>query len=264
MIDFHCHIDLFPDPAAVLQGIEARGMYVLAVTTTPKAWQGTRRVVANCPKVQVAVGLHPELVPERDTEIALLEHFIAETRYVGEIGLDGSPHMRGSFERQEIVLRRALKKCAQTGGRVLSMHSRAAATGVLDALSEEPRAGLPVLHWFSGSLRELERAIALGCWFSVGPAMLRTARGRTLVEVMPADRILTETDSPFTRRKGAEPFMPWDVEQAEQQLGEIWSEPDRASVRQCLLANLRKLAQRAQSFSINPQTESMDTQRFTA
>ena len=43
MIDFHCHLDLYPDPRAVLDGIDARGTYVLAVTTTPKAWHNAIR-----------------------------------------------------------------------------------------------------------------------------------------------------------------------------------------------------------------------------
>src|SRR5687768_17992867 len=38
MIDFHCHLDLYPDHAAAVAECERGRIYTLAVTTTPKAW----------------------------------------------------------------------------------------------------------------------------------------------------------------------------------------------------------------------------------
>jgi TatD DNase family protein len=38
----------------------------------------------------------------------------------------------------------------------------------------------------------------LGCYFSVNAAMLKHGRGRKLVDSLPADRLLMETDGPFT------------------------------------------------------------------
>ena len=72
MIDFHCHIDLYPDPLAVLDEVDARGNYVLAVTTTPKAWRGTKKLVGDRQRVRVALGLHPELVAQRYQAVPLL------------------------------------------------------------------------------------------------------------------------------------------------------------------------------------------------
>src|SRR3546814_10842246 len=69
--------------------------------------------------------------------------------------------------------------CRAAGGRVISLHSRRAAGEVLDAIESIRDAGTPILHWFSGTGRQLDRAIDLGCWFSVGPAMLRTEKGRS-------------------------------------------------------------------------------------
>ena len=59
--------------------------------------------------------------------------------------------------------------------------------------------GAVVLHWFTGSRAEARRAGALGCYFSVNAEMMRTERGRNLIADLPADRILTETDGPFTQ-----------------------------------------------------------------
>lgn len=221
MIDFHCHLDLYPNAKAVIEEADARGAFVLAVTTTPKAWTGTKQLIGNRKRIRVALGLHPELVPERHSEVPLLEHYLPETRFVGEIGLDGSSHMRGSFALQERVLTRILRACEKDEKKIISLHSRRAADGVIDALLQAPKSGTPILHWFSGSIKELDRAIAAGCWFSVGPLMLNSAKGRKLVELMPADRIITETDAPFAQ-VGGQPLMPWDVSKTYPYLADIW------------------------------------------
>lgn len=210
MIDFHCHIDLYPDPQSVLKEVDARGTYVLAVTTTPKAWRGTKKLVGNRKRVRVALGLHPELVVQRHQEVPLLCGLLPEARYVGEIGIDGSSPHKDSLDLQKSVFDRILAECASLGGRVMTIHSRGAARAVLDALERHPNAGTPILHWFSGTMRELERAVEIGCWFSVGPTMLRSRKGRELAGAMPLDRMLTETDAPFAR-DGEHPLMPWQA-----------------------------------------------------
>lgn len=239
MIDFHCHIDLYRNAKAIIEEADARGAYILAVTTTPKAWTGTKQLIGDRKRIRVALGLHPELVPDRHAEVPLLEHYLSETRYVGEIGLDGGSHMRGSFVLQERVLARILKACEADGKKIISLHSRRAANGVIDALLDSPKAGTPILHWFSGSVAELDRATSAGCWFSVGPVMLRSAKGRRLVELMPADRVLTETDAPFAKIQGKS-LMPWDVQLAYSYLAKIWnrSEQEVASQLKCNLKAL--------------------------
>jgi TatD DNase family protein len=69
--------------------------------------------------------------------------------------------------------------------------------------------------------------------------MLRTSRGRELVERMPPDRVLTETDGPFAMQHDR-PLKPWDVKEAVLELARIWSVGIRdAEVR--LHTNLRTL-----------------------
>ncbi len=247
MIDFHCHLDLYPDPSSVLARVVREKVYVLAVTTTPLAWNGTRRLVGNSPRVRVALGLHPQVVAERHAEIDLLCSLIPETPYIGEIGLDGSESCAASFELQQKVLAKALSACAVHGGRIISLHSRRAAHEVLDAIEEYPDCGTPVLHWFSGSLKELRRAIELGCWFSVGPAMLRSERGSRLAAAMPRERMLTETDGPFTKTSTG-PLMPWNVKDAERQLAELWGSSEEL-VNSTLTANLRRLVALSEAVS---------------
>lgn len=239
MIDFHCHLDLYPNPHQVAQDCITRKLYVLSVTTTPSAWSGTVALAHGSTRIRTGLGLHPHLAHQRKSELSLFEQLLPETRYVGEIGLDGAPeHMRYWLD-QEAVFTRILDACSSVGGRILSIHSRRAATAVLDILEKKPAAGIPVLHWFSGSKRELSRALELGCWFSIGPAMLGSDKGRALVRGMPRNMILTESDGPFVQVDGRAAF-PWDTDRAVVALSELWAEPIQA-VRQQLVGNFKRL-----------------------
>src|ERR1700733_812772 len=239
MIDFHCHLDLYPDPRALLEECERDGIYLLSVTTTPSAWRGTAALAEGAKRIRTALGLHPELAHERHSELALFDHLLPEARYVGEIGLDRTPGTQDRWEAQTSAFRHILRSCEAGGGRIMSIHSRRAAGPVLDQLEAFPRAGVPILHWFSGTYSELDRAIRLGCWFSVGPAMLRAERGRMLATRMPRDRVLTESDGPFAQGDGR-PLVPSDVNLAGRELGKIWR-ADEQETNATLLDNLRRL-----------------------
>lgn len=240
MIDLHCHLDLYSDPAAVIRSVTERGMYVLSVTTTPRAFPVMKRMIKEAPRIRLGLGLHPELVAQRHSEVDLFPALLGETDYVGEVGIDGSPPHQASLDLQERTFRKILEHCSDQGGRILSIHSRGAAGRVLDCLEAYPKAGTAVLHWFSGSPKELERAADLGAWFSVGPAMLRSGRGRNLVAGMPQQRVLTETDGPFAR-DGGRALYPWDVASAEPALAEVWS-VDVRGAREVIRQNLVRLS----------------------
>jgi TatD DNase family protein len=239
VIDFHCHLDLYPNPHAVRDECGRRGLDLLSVTTTPAAWKGTSALAATCPHIRTALGLHPQLVGERQRELGLFDTLLPESRYVGEIGLDGAPAFRRHWKDQANVFEHILTKCRAMGGRIMSIHSRRASSAVLDHLEKFPEAGIPILHWFSGSVRDLERAINLGCWFSVGPAMLASERGRGVATRMPPERMLTESDGPFAQLNG-DAIFPWQVETAIHALGQIWSLPP-ADVEQKIHRNLQTL-----------------------
>ncbi|MES2031533.1 MAG: Qat anti-phage system TatD family nuclease QatD [Pseudomonadota bacterium] len=239
MIDAHCHLDLYPRPAAVIAEIRRRGAYVLAVTTTPKAFEGNIRLVGENRRIRVAVGLHPELVKERHREVGLVCAILKKTRYVGEVGIDGSPDQRSSLPIQRQVLRTILSACKADGGKIISLHSRMAASHVLDEIEHCGPVGTPILHWFSGSTVELQRAIDMGCWFSVGPAMLSSRNGSRLASLMPCDRVIPETDGPFGTIDGVA-LNPWDSELVAPSLGALWSLPE-STVRSGLRSNFRRL-----------------------
>ncbi|MCK6104245.1 Qat anti-phage system TatD family nuclease QatD [Brevundimonas sp. EYE_349] len=240
IVDFHCHLDLFPDPQAVACEVANRGVYALSVTTTPSAFLGTAALAPPNSRIRTALGLHPELAAARAAELPLFETLLSKTAYVGEVGLDGSRPHRDTLDIQTGILMDILILCARAGGKTISLHSRDAARLVLDLLEAEPLAGRPVLHWFVGSPREIARAAEIGCWFSVGPAMLRSDRARRAVALMPRDKLLPETDGPFGLNNG-KPLYPWEASLVVPVLAQLWAEPESAVTSQ-LENNFRKLS----------------------
>jgi TatD DNase family protein len=247
MIDFHCHLDLYKDPAAIVAECTARGLYVLSVTTTPSAWKGTSALADSSPRIRTALGLHPQVAHQRERELEGFSRYFHLTSYVGEIGLDGAPEFAPHLAVQKRVFETILRRCETGGGRILSIHSRRAANLVLNELERFPGAGLPVLHWFSGTKKELARAVALGCWFSVGPAMMAGRTGASLVEMMPRDRVLTESDGPFAQVSGRA-ALPWDCATAVPGIATAW----RVSiddVNATLRRNLESIGRAAQEIA---------------
>lgn len=226
-VDLHCHLDLYPDPAAELEACRLAGVAVWGVTTLPESSRRMRDLaMSTVPGFQVGIGLHPELLHEHLDRVETLIDGVATSPLVGEVGLDGSPEYRPHQAKQLMVLDRTLQACTRLGGRWISMHSRRAASAVLDRLAAHPDAGVVVMHWFSGTRDELAQALMAGCWFSVGLPMLLSTGGRARVAAMPRNRVLTETDGPLARASGRVQ-RPIDVRRTVEVLANVWNLPTR-------------------------------------
>ena len=241
-MDFHCHLDLYPEALRLLPQVAERNVFTLAVTTSPRAWEATSRVFSGYDNIAVALGMHPEVIADKAGERKLLMSSISKAEFIGEVGIDGSAPHRATISLQEAVFRDVLFECEHVGGRIMSIHSRNAASQVLGLIQEHCRLSTPVLHWFSGTVQETERAVGLGCWFSVGPAMLAGAKGRRLLEAIPSGKVLPESDGPFVRR-GKRPLLPWEAIEVVDELASLWGR-GRTSVVQQMHRNLAALLSR--------------------
>jgi TatD DNase family protein len=240
-VDFHCHLDLYPDFEAAIAKAEAARAYTLTVTTAPKAWPRNHELTRGTRYVRAALGLHPQLVAERAGELALWERHLPEARYVGEVGLDAGPRFYKSLDAQKQVFRAVLERCAAAGGKILTVHSVRSVPAVLEMIENylPQDRGVVVLHWFTGTKAEARRATALGCYFSINAEMMHSDRGRALVAELPMDRLLTETDGPFTQVDGR-PAVPTDARRA---IDEIARARDLAAdaIDKAVRANLQTL-----------------------
>lgn len=211
--DFHCHLDLHPIPEKIIQECERNRVVAVSVTTTPKAWAQNYKWTRDSRYVHVSVGLHPELVSDRYAEINLLEDLIGNCRLIGEVGLDGGLKNKKSYLKQKERFCRILDTAQkQNTRRVISVHSRQAANDVVNLISDRtsPEQVACILHWFSGTISIAQKAVEIGCYFSVNSQMLSSKNGKSIIQKLPINRLLFETDSPFTKLEGRN-TVPWDV-----------------------------------------------------
>lgn len=187
-------------PAGLAREGGLRGMRAFSSTVVPAGYLRAVRLLGACGNVRVGVGMHPWWVADGsvgEEEIRLFERLAADSRFIGEVGLDFASRWAEARDAQVAAFARALDACSDDG-KVVSIHAVRSASTVLDMLEARGSCGKNacVLHWFSGTSDELARAIRLGCFFSINPRMMATKRGRAYVRAIPVGRLLLETDMP--------------------------------------------------------------------
>jgi TatD DNase family protein len=221
MLDAHCHLDLYPDPSKTAADAENAGVFTVFVTNLPSAFDVAYPNTARFRKVRIAVGLHPlnaDLHTEH--ELSRFRQLVRKTSFIGEVGLDFSRDGLAMRDKQLSSFRFVLQ-CLENAAKFVTIHSRQAESVVLDLL-EEHYAQPIVFHWYSGTVRDLDLAIKRGHFFSINPSMFRSKKGRSLIERIPRDRILTESDGPFIN-VGSRRIVPADVHLVERGLAEVWA-----------------------------------------
>jgi TatD DNase family protein len=237
-VDTHFHLDLHADASGVIAQCEAARVYTIAVTNAPSVFFHTQQLATGTKYVRAAVGLHPELVASHATELPKLLALMDETRYIGEVGLDYVTSDKNLRETQRQIFSAVLARCAELGGKILTVHSRRAARDVIDLIGTS-FPGTVILHWFCGTKKELLAGIDAGCYFSVNPAMMLSERSVKLLADIPRDRILTETDGPFVQVEGRAATPP-DVRSVVAGVSKLWGiEPDKAAAT--IFANFERV-----------------------
>ncbi len=219
-IDAHAHIEPSVHPA----DLAALDALVFAVTIHPREWE---EALAREDALAVwGLGAHPARLDSlRAFDADQFGERLERILFVGEVGLDARA---GRISDQEAVLGAVLDAVAAVP-RPITLHSVGTSARVLDALTRRPVAA-PILHWWRGSSAETEQAIEMGCFFSINGA---EAADPKVLDLLPPDRVLTETDFPHTRRADRRAAKPAAVETIERALEDTWS-LDRFQVRRQL------------------------------
>lgn len=198
--DSHCHLDLMDNMTSLVQSLEQEVVGVLSVGTTPRAYLKEVEMFGDIKNIYVALGLHPQLVGSGYDDLELFESLVQRCHYIGEVGLDFSKEYITNREQQIEVFRRVLFCCERCGNKVVSIHSLKSAATVLRTLSQVmmDNKNIYILHWFTGSIAQMQHAVDMGCFFSINPKMLKTKSGINLIQKIPPNKILLETDAPFS------------------------------------------------------------------
>ena len=195
--DTHMHFDLYQNRDDVLTYLEKNGCYTIAITNLPDLFEKYRLCYGRYKYVKFALGFHPELVYKYKSQIDKFRSNIRYTRYIGEIGADFTTEDNREREVQLEVLSEIVSSCNQYDDKILSVHTRKAEKQVLAILNNCK--SQVILHWYSGTIREMEEAIERGYYFSINHQMIRSNNGKRIIANIPLERILIESDAPVTK-----------------------------------------------------------------
>jgi len=205
LVDTHAHLH-FPEFAGDLEAVleRARAAGVRCMVTIGTDVESSRAAVALAgrePDVWAAVGIHPHAAGLADeARLAEIERLAAAPRVVaiGETGLDFF-RLLSPRDAQERAFRAQLALARRLRKPVL-VHCRDAHEETLAILAEVPVGEVGgIMHCFSGDAGEARRCLDLGLLISLaGPVTYPKARALPEVaKVVPADRLVVETDCPF-------------------------------------------------------------------
>lgn len=198
IIDTHCHFDMMPQPEAYIRRREQAGDIVIGMTNLPSHFLMGRPHLKGYKHIRLALGLHPLLVDDGKTQLALFRQLVDQTSYIGEIGLDFSREGIATKGEQVTVLRELLS-AIRDKKKIVSVHSRKAEKELLALLCEYEIENV-IFHWYSGSVDLIPAILSKGYYFSVNEAMCLSKNGRAIIEKIPRERVLTETDAPYNER----------------------------------------------------------------
>ena len=198
IIDTHCHFDMMPQPEAYIKQKEKAGDIVIGMTNLPSYFQMGQPHLKGYKHIRLALGFHPLLAAESKNEVKLFNRLIYQTSYIGEIGLDFSREGFTTKDEQVAVLRDLLS-AIRGKKKIVSVHSRRAEKELLSLLCEYQIENV-IFHWYSGPVNLIPAILEQGYYFSVNEAMCLAKNGRAIIESIPRERVLTETDAPYNER----------------------------------------------------------------
>lgn len=226
--DTHAHLQMLPSPAWALARAGAHGLGFVETIVDPAedgfvsfeelpGWLmgavGLMRRMGQAgavdvsgglpalPRVRIAAGVHPHNAKLYTPELeAALRDRLHDPRVsaVGEIGLDYHYDLSPRDVQREVF--RAQIRLAKEAGLPIALHMREAHDDGFAILAEEgfPEAGT-LLHCFNLDGAEVARWVEAGCFIAFGgPLTFKKAdEVREAAQLVPADRLLTETDAPY-------------------------------------------------------------------
>ena len=207
-VDSHCHLS-FPELAAQLPQIrqamaQAQVDRALCICTTLEEFDRVHALAQENANFWATVGVHPDNEGVREPSVAELCERAALPRVVaiGETGLDYyrlNGRSVASMEWQRERFRKHIC-AAQESGLPLVVHTRSASQDTLDVLRSEGQGRVGgVFHCFTETMAVAKAALDMGFYISFsGILSFKNAEDlREVARMVPLDRCLIETDSPY-------------------------------------------------------------------
>lgn len=197
LIDTHFHLDHYKNHKYWYDKINELKQYTLCVTNSPGIYHSCKRLYKETKYIKFALGYNPQQCVDEPFHRELFLHEVQEADYIGEVGLDFSGKYSAALHAQieafEFICDIAAKRNS-----LLSIHSRNAESETLNRLkmSGITRA---IIHWYSGDVATLNKLLDEGYYFSLNANMCSTVKGRDIIARIPYNRLLIESDGPFSK-----------------------------------------------------------------
>jgi TatD DNase family protein len=209
LVDVHCHLDAraYADLDAVCQQSQQAGVQVIVAAGTGLASNANILAMQQQYPEQIwaALGLHPERVDSSWEELeAVVAQVQAQRSRIVALGEVGLPHYalldqrmtQEQAQQQEAFLRALVQAAVRLDLPVVLHAPHATAAVALDILRRYQPPGA-VFHWHK-SPPEVTMAICqAGYCISVTPEVCYRERDRQLVQMLPLDNLLLESDGPW-------------------------------------------------------------------
>ena len=245
MIDTHCHLT-FPQLQkrldAVLAGAREAGVdRMISVGTTPSDVFAARDVAHAHPGVFFTAGVHPHYAAEVEAEqIVAMQEVVKDERCVafGEMGLDYHYDDPSPTTQQDLFEAQLAAIAMLEDTRPIVIHCRKAVDDTLAVIAQfGPPGERFVFHCFTESPDDCRKVLDAGCMISfTGIVTYKNAPDvRESAKLVPADRIMIETDAPYLSpepHRKVRPNEPKFVVDTARFLADLRGEPFEAFVEQ--------------------------------
>ncbi len=195
-IDAHNHLDYYKDHVAeAIKRIEKEKILTLACAVDVDSYFETKRLASGSELIVPCFGIHPSKAWLFEDKLDTLDYLIKETPVIGEVGLDFHwVKVSDKFNAQRKVFDYFLEK-AEDYGKVMNIHTKGAEEEVLERILAYDLVP-PIIHWYSGPLDVFWDLLDYGCYFTISVDAGFREETDDLIDLLPMDRILTETDGP--------------------------------------------------------------------
>lgn len=200
LIDTHFHLDYYRNHKQMYETINNLQQYTLCVTNSPGVFLSCKRMYPETKYIKFALGFHPQEILKDNLKMNEFKSLIKETNYIGEIGLDFS---KTYIESKNLQIKHfeTIIGLATYYNKIMSIHIRMAEEEALKILSQYDCKKV-IIHWYTGKAELVNNFLDLGCYFSLNGNMLRTQQLLKKIESIPQNKILIESDGPFTKVDG--------------------------------------------------------------
>jgi len=199
LTDAHIHLsdnEYSDDMEYILTAMDKMKIRACCVSMDNTSSKSTLDLSQRSSLVLPFIGIHPEKADDDlNAMVGLITQNSSKISGIGEIGLDKTyVSDEAGFSRQVLVFQELLS-LAEKLVKPVSIHSRKTLDEIFSILPSYSIKGV-LLHWFSGSKKQLQKAMELGCFVSYGPAMIYSDDKKVLLSETRMDKILLETDGP--------------------------------------------------------------------